>query len=237
MLYSSASTRSLFLLIALLFATPLLAQAQSGKRGYYGERRYSRYQPSNTEGFFLQGHLTAAGLEIEDFETDGGGGFGLKVGYGLNPIVTLYAGIDVAVIEDLDLPGFDLGRRFDDDFRFGDDEFGYFSLDLGTQLHFGSGRNKLVPYLDLALSYSGIAYEVDNGFFSDEDVTISGGGASVGAGLKYFISPSVALDLSLTGTVAEYEDVTIDGEELHIPLELDASAARLGFGISWYPSR
>lgn len=227
---------TMLLLVALLFATPLLAQAQSGKRGYYGERRYSRYQPSNTEGFFLHGHLTAAGLEIEDFESDGGGGFGLKVGYGLNPIVTLYVGFDAAVIEDLEFPGLDLGRRFDNAL-FINDEVGYFSLDLGTQLHFGGGRRKFVPYLDLALSYSGIAYELDDRVFDEEDITISGGGLSVGAGIKYFVSPTLALDFSISGTGSEYEDVTIDGEEIHLPLELDASAGRVGFGISWYPNR
>lgn len=230
--------RRLFLLslafALVLWMVPDEAVAQYSKYRHHSAKSY-------TEGLFLQGHLTGAGLEVEgdgiNFgDEDGeGGGLGVKVGYGFTPVFTLYAGLDVAAIDEFNPAIFGVEEDFADPFF--DDEVAYFSFDLGTQLNFGSGRNKLVPYLDLALSYSGIAYELNDRFFS-EDITVSGAGVSVGGGLKYFIAPSVALDVSLTGTASEFEDITIDGDEISFPgPDFDTRAARFGFGISWYPSR
>lgn len=226
---------ALLLTVALLpWLMPEAASAQ-----YYNHR--DRAPVSNTEGLFLQGHLTGAGLEVESnaiqvADEDGeGGGLGVKVGYGFTPVFTLYAGLDVAAFDDFNPGIFGIDDEVADPFF--DDEVAYFSFDLGTQLNLGGGRNRLVPYLDLALSYSGIAYELQGRTFS-EDITVSGAGVSIGGGLKYFLSPTVALDVSLTGSANELEDVTIDGDEFNFPgLEFDTRAARFGFGLSWYPSR
>jgi hypothetical protein len=207
--------------------------------------QYSKYRhrapDSNTEGLFLQGHLSGASVEVESnlrqvADEDGsGGGLGIKVGYGFTPVFTLYAGLDVAALDNFNPGIFGIDDEIVDPFF--NDEVGYLSFDLGTQLNLGAGRNRLVPYLDLALSYSGIVYELNDNFFN-EDITVSGAGVSLGGGLKYFLSPTVALDISLTGTASEFEDVTIDGDEFDIPgLEFDTRAARFGFGIAWYPSR
>ena len=227
-----------FLLVAIVIGFLLVPETATGQ--------YSRYKhrgpAAHTEGLFLQGHLTGVGVEVEGDgltfgdEDGNGGGLGVKVGYGFTPVFTLYAGLDVAVLDEFDPAIFGIETRRRD--LFFDDEIAYFSFDLGTQFNFGSRRGKLVPYVDLALSYSGLAYELHGDVFGGEDVTVSGGGISVGGGLKYFIAPTVALDVSLTGTVNELEDVTIDGDEISFPgLEFDAGAARFGFGLSWYPTR
>lgn len=233
---------ALLALALMLLAAPLVAQAQHNK---HRSHRYDRHAASNTTGIFLQGHLVGAGLEVEtpgfgDLDGDGGG-FGLKLGYGVTPLLTLYGGFDVAVMDDFNPFALGVTRRpsFGDDFfqTVNDDEVGYFALDLGMQFNFGGGRNKLVPYADIALTYSGLAYELDGGFAGDIDYTISGGGISLGGGLRYFIAPTVALDVSLKGTGAEFEDFTIEGDEVDLPFEFDAGSARFGFGLTWYPTR
>ena len=89
-------------------------------------------------------------------------------------------------------------------------------LDVGAQLNFRAGRAALVPYLDAALSGTG------------DDTGASGIGVTAGGGLRYFVSPVLALD---GGLFLNYSSVEVGGTEANV------TGARLNLGISWFPFR
>jgi opacity protein-like surface antigen len=193
-------------LLALCLLVALPAQAQ---------RR------SNTTGLFLNAHLSANSINynFEDFdafedESDTGGGLGLQIGYGFSPLVTLYLGLNGASMDSDDV----------------EDAYTLAHVDLGTQLNFQSGRSAAVPYGLIALSGRAVTFETNAG-----DITFSGGGVTLGGGLKYFLSPTFALDLGITGTFGPFTSIEAGGVSVEID-DINASSIRLGLGLSFFPS-
>lgn len=181
---------------------------------------YAQEAPSNTKGLYLNGHIAGAAVSVEDEDAQNGGGGGIRLGYGISPIFTLYAGVTGAVI------------TVEDEFiqqSVVSEEVGLAIIDLGAQFNFGGGRKQLVPYLDLSLSGLGLAFDVGPTTF-----TAAGGGLSIGGGLKYFLSETVALDGGLHITLARLTDYELADVALDLP-ETDASAVRFNFGLSWFP--
>ena len=168
---------------------------------------------SHTGKLFLQAHLNGTGLSVEESDAESGNGFGLKVGYGFSPLFTLYAGFDAASMD-----------------ATGGGEYAYGLFDLGGQFNFRSGAHALVPYLDVALSGQAAILDV-----AGDDLTFSGAGISFGGGLKYFVSPALALDGSLTVTRGSFREAEYLGERETV--DATANGARFGLGISWYPVR
>lgn len=170
---------------------------------------------SSTQGFFLNGHLNGSSWTLDDLDvdTESGGGIGIGLGYGLTELISLYAQLDAAAIN----PD-------------GGDTYALAHFDLGAQFTFLSTDTPWRPYLDVALAGRAAEWESILG-----DIETSGGGISVGGGVKYFISLPVALDLGLKWTVGELSDFTIGGYSQEI--EADATSARFTIGISWYPGR
>lgn len=170
---------------------------------------------SNTSKLFVQAHLNGTGLSVEGEDAENGGGFGLKLGYGFSPLFTLYAGFDAASMD-----------------AAGGGSYSYGFFDLGGQFNFRSGAHALVPYLDLALSGQAAVFDADG-----EDFTFSGAGVTLGGGLKYFVSPVLALDGSLTTTLGRFTTVEYDGVSVEDEEGLGTTGARFGLGLSWYPQR
>src|SRR5688572_25977181 len=77
-------------------------------------------QRSTTRGFTIGAHLQGASLAVENRDPDGGGGFGVRAGYGFNRRFTGYLEVDGIVfdVENPELGGewsmahADLGIRF-----------------------------------------------------------------------------------------------------------------------------
>ena len=177
-------------------------------------------KPSNTTGLFIQGHFNGSGLTVEDADPERGNGFGLKLGYGVSPLVTLYAGMDVAAMktEDPLAPSAP------------DEEYGFGHFDLGAQLHFGGERQTLVPYIDAAFSGQATVFDMEG-----EDLVFSGSGFSVGGGLKYFVSEVLALDGGVQMTFGNFDEVEMGSQVERI--EMESTSARFNLGFSWYPFR
>ncbi len=167
---------------------------------------------SHTSKLFLQAHFNGTGLAVEDADAEGGSGFGVKLGYGFNPLFTLYAGFDAA------------GMRTEGG------EYGYGLFDIGGQFNFRSGPNAVVPYLDLALTGQAAVFDI-----AGDDLVFSGSGFTLGGGLKYFATPAVAIDGSLSTTLGSFREVEYQGDREAV--DASANGVRLGFGISWYPVR
>ena len=175
---------------------------------------------SKTEKLFLNAHINADYLNVEDADPVGGSGFGIKAGYGFSPLFTLYIGIDGARMNASDFPGDD------------NDEAEQFDLgfaELGAQFNFRSGKSAAIPYANIALTGQGVLFD----FANNNDVTFSGGGLTAGGGIKYFVSKTLALDLGLSFTFGnfgevEYRDQTFD-------IDQNSFSSRLDFGVSWFP--
>ena len=107
-------------------------------------------------------------------------------------------------------------------------------VDLGVQLNFGTARSAARPYGTLAFTYREETFD-----FGGDNVKIdfSGGGVTLGGGLKYFLSRLVALDIGVDLTFGTFSDVRVGGVTARNVVDLDATSGRFTVGISWFPSR
>lgn len=178
-------------------------------------------QRSNTRGIYLNAHLNAVsvGYDESDFDTQTGGGLGVGIGYGVSNLVTLFLGVDGSVMSNEDV----------------EDAFTLAHVDLGAQFNFGKPRSAARPYGVVAFTYREATFEFDNP--NAPEVEFSGGGVTLGGGLKYFLSRAVALDFGLAFTFGQFTDVTVGGVTATLPDEVNATSGRLAVGLSFFPSR
>lgn len=141
--------------------------------------------PSSTTGLYVRGYVSGNGVSGGG-GTVSGRGFGAKLGYGFNPLLTVYVGADV--------------------FSVGVESIAY--VDFGAQFNFRAGEAALVPYADLALSGigddagnggagvtggGGVKYFLSPGFALDGGLflnasSLEGGGSVTGARLHLGVS-------------------------------------------------
>lgn len=193
-------------LVCVVLSSGALAQAPAVAAGAVPAVR------SQTSKLFLQAHFNGTGLTVEDADAEGGRGFGVKVGYGFNPLFTLYAGLDAA------------------NMRTDGGNYGYGLFDIGGQFNFRSGPHAVVPYLDLALTGQAAVFDIGG-----DDLVFSGAGITLGGGLKYFVSPLVAIDGALSTTLGSFREAEYRGDRETV--DASTSGVRIGLGISWYPVR
>jgi hypothetical protein len=210
-------TFSLLLCSLLLVGTISAAQAQ-------GTGSDESASPAYTKGLFLHGRLGGHGLTLDGTEVSSGRGIGAKLGYGFSPILTLYLGLDIAgmdVANNTSLDGTATNRSI------ASNTYALALIDLGFQLNFLSKSGPLVPYVDGALTGVGAGYETGAG-----TAVYSGSGVSLGGGLKYFVTPSVALDGGARFLFGDYQQLEVDRQDLDV--ELDVVSAQLHAGITVY---
>lgn len=176
---------------------------------------------SNTQGIYLNVHLNGTSISYDEDEfflqddSHSGGGGGIEIGYGVTRLVTLYLGLN--------------GSSISTDAV--EDAYTLAHVDLGAQFNFGAGRNRAVPYADVALT----ARQATIGLVGD-DLEIRGGGITLGGGLRYYLSRVLALDGGLALTFGTFSEI----ERGRVTIEIDdfsAVSARLAVGLSWYPMR
>ena len=172
----------------------------------------------HTKGFSLGLHLngTSWRLEQRDLDidqTDGGGGLGFMLGYGVSNLVTLFFNVDGASISPEDGENYTLT-----------------SADLGARFTFGSGRGKLRPFVEAALSGAGTEIELEGA-----NLEISGGGIGVGGGILYFFSRQFALDAGLDLVFGNLNSVKVG--QVSVDPNISAFTTRLNVGFAWYPGK
>ncbi len=153
---------------------------------------------------------------------------GARAGYGLNRIVTLYAG---AYEADVDVQEFDAFDRV---------TFGH--IDYGVRLHLANSRRRWIPYGDLALiTFWPVSDVLENGEQTTTDFSTVPS-SSLGGGLAIYLSEAWALDVNFKRRKSQFKDVqvgnvSIGGSEQHSHTfrDIDAESARLTVGISWWP--
>lgn len=178
-------------------------------------------QSSTTRGFTVGAHLQGASLTVEDDDPSDGGGAGLRLGYGLNRSFTLYLEAD--------------GIRFDvENEEFGG-EWTMGHADLGVRYNFANSLRRWVPFLEAALG--GRAVRLEEATVSGEDageLEFSGGSASIGGGVSYFVGETFALETLVKFTGGTFEQVDVGDISVN-NLDIDASSFRFKIGVAWWP--
>ncbi len=179
-------------------------------------------QASTTRGLSLGAHLMGTSLTVENGDAVGGGGFGLRLGYGFNRIVTGFVHVD--------------GSRID--LESGSTIVGQWDLahaEVGARFHFANSLRRWVPYLEA--SAGGRSVSVSDASVNGEaagKISFSGGAVTFGGGLSTYLTRKVALDLSLKFTGGEFTKVDVGNLSVN-SLDIDAASFRFGVGFVWWP--
>lgn len=180
-------------------------------------------QVSTTRGWSLGAHLVGASLSVEDDDANGGGGLGLRAGYGFNRTVTVFLSVDGIAFDAENAPTEVSG------------EWTMAHADLGARFHFANALRRWVPWLEAAVGGRTVSLEdevVDGE--EREGVTFTGGSFTVGGGLDVYLRQTLALELGLRFTGGEFTDVEVGNVTVE-GLDLDASSVRVGLGLTWWP--
>lgn len=179
-------------------------------------------QESTTRGLSLALYLQGASLSVEGGDPGSGGGGGLRIGYGINRTITLFARTDASEtdVDDADIEG----------------QWKLAHVELGTRFHFANSLRSWVPWVEAAIGARAVSVdeaEVE-GDPTAEEVTFNGSAFSLGGGLDIYFSESLALDVGLAWTSGEFNEievgpVSIDG------FDLDARSFRFNLGLAWWP--
>jgi hypothetical protein len=178
---------------------------------------------ANTEKLMLSLALGGASISSDEFESEreSGGGFSLQAGWGFTRLFTLLVDASGAVMGD------------------DDHEFVLMHFDLLGRFNFTSPARAWVPFIEGGITgrvagQDDIAIIDDNGGFQEVDLEISGGGFTFGGGLQYHVAPAWALGAGVRWTVGEFSTVKVNNVSVE-GFELDATSARLNFGVTWRP--
>jgi len=177
---------------------------------------------TNTSGLMLGLSFDASSIRSDDLNssTESGPGAAALLGWGVTKNFALILDASGARISSLD----------------GDYDLAH--VDIGGRWHFVN-RSAFVPFVEVG--YAGRAATKQGAILSDGqgntytgDLSILGGGVSLGGGLEYFVTPGIALGGAVKWTSGQFtrvkfDNVTVDG------LQLDATSARFNMGFTWYP--
>ena len=178
-------------------------------------------QNSTTRGFSVGAHLQAASLTVEDGDAAGGGGFGVRAGYGFNRNFTGYLEADGIAfdVENPELQG----------------EWAMAHVDLGVRYNFANSLRRWVPFLDAAIGARAVSVSDATSDGNDVGtVTFSGGALSLGGGISFFASQTFAVETLVKFTGGSFEEVEVGNVSVR-NLEIDASSFRFKLGVSWWP--
>jgi hypothetical protein len=178
-------------------------------------------QESTTRGFNLGLHAQGSSLTIDDERSNAGGG-GIWLGWGFNRTVQLFLQLDGAEfdVQDAAVEGtWTMGHG-----------------DLGVRFHFANSLRSWVPYLQAAIT--GRVVSVTDGAINDvaqtEDISLAGGGLTLGGGLLVYFSETFGLDLQLDWTGGTFTQIEV-GNTTVSGLDVEAQSTRFNVGISWWP--
>lgn len=179
-------------------------------------------QRSTTRGFTVGAHLQGASLRIEgDDEPSGGGGAGLRVGYGFNRSFTGYIEAD-GITFDVE------NEEFGGDWTMG-------HVDLGVRYSFANSLRRWIPFLEGAVG--GRAVRLENATVEGEEageLNFTGGSLSIGGGIGFYATETFAIETLVKFTGGTFEQVDLGNVSVN-DLDIEASSFRFKLGIAWWP--
>jgi hypothetical protein len=178
-------------------------------------------QRSTTRGFTLGVHLQGASLKVEDADPSGGGGAGLRVGYGFNRNFTGYIEADGITF---DIENSDFGG-----------EWSMAHVDLGLRYSFANSLRRWVPFVEGAIGTRAVRLEnatVDS--VSVGRLNFTGGAASLGGGVGFFVSEKLAIESLVKFTGGTFREVEAGNMSVN-DLDIEASSFRFKIGLAWWP--
>ncbi len=179
-------------------------------------------QKSTTRGLNLDFHLQGAALSVEGGASDGGGGAGIRVGYGFNRIVTLYLQVDGSSIDTQNAPQLS-------------GQWAMAHADLGVRFHFANSLRSWVPYLEVAAGARAVsAADAQVTPATQEDVSFNGGAFTVGGGIYVYFTETLALDVGVKVSSGEFNEIEVGAVSVG-NLDIDARSSRFGIGLVWWP--
>ena len=183
-------------------------------------------QPARTQGWTLGLNSGAITVSFGSDPGDGAALVGVRIGHGLNRIVTPYLGMAYGTI---DTHGFEAIDKV---------KFGH--VDLGARLHLTDGRQRWVPYADLALTFWLVTDVLENGEWISTGFT-SRPTLSLGGGVAVYLSEAWALDVNVKAGKGTFKGFPVGsiparGTSGHSGArnDLDAASVRIGVGVSWW---
>ncbi len=144
-------------------------------------------------------------------ESEGGFGFGLRAGYGINRMWQPYL---------------NWGRT---SFEVQDVDATLQSIDIGTRVNFPLAGKSWVPFADVAYNIRSAKIEDDGG-----DLELDGSTFSLGGGVQWFMNSQWSLDGGLQYQIGKFDEGEEGGESFD-DLDIDANTLRLNFGFTWRP--
>jgi outer membrane protein with beta-barrel domain len=169
---------------------------------------------SHSSGFFIGIGAEDAGLSYTSGgQADNGSGGAIIVGYGFDQRWALYGDAADATMTAGD----------------GSGTYSLSHVDLGARVHFRTGPNVVVPFLQFGLTGRAVSATVNG-----SNYTGTGGGVTFGAGLNAHFTPSFALSGSISWATGSFNDFRVDNYSLG-NYSVDAMTARLHLGVIWFP--
>ena len=147
---------------------------------------------SNTSGFSVGLNLNGSAIRSPDDVTDKGGGFGLRLSYGLNRKVAVYLGIDAAALgtDQLDyMTAYSVGHA-----------------DLGVRFSLADSTSATVPYVEGAYSGRALYQELAGNEFE-----ASGNAATFGGGMQHYFNRRIAFDAGVLLSYGTFTNAKVNG--------------------------
>jgi hypothetical protein len=175
---------------------------------------------SHSSGFFLGIGLESVGITTDqptgERVSESGAGAGLTVGYGFSPRWSMYVHGSSAKMDAANGSTYSLGH-----------------FDVGARVHFRTGPNAIVPFIQFGLSGRGEAQTITDAT-GTYDVAASGGGVALGAGINAHFNPRFAATAALAISGGSFTSYTVRGQEQNFSA-VDATSTRLHLGLTWFP--
>ena len=180
-------------------------------------------QRSHTEGFLLNAHVGAVAGNVEDGDTELGGGFGLMAGYGFDERYQLVVNGD-AMSLDVSNPEITGG-------------YWLYQGDLGVRINFPDPERSFVGYIVGGVTGQYATGTITGSLNQGAEATLAGFGGTIGTGFHVFFTPALALDTVVqfafgTFTHADIDDPAVMGGRLDD--NLSNLITRLNIGLTWY---
>lgn len=164
------------------------------------------------KGLYIGLTLLGTGFDVPEFsdDQDTGGGLGLEIGYNFNTNVAIFVNLDGSNMSP------DVGE-----------DYALAHVDLGVEGRLGDSDSSFRPYGKASLLAAVAQYDGEQG-----DLEISGGGASLGIGVYYFVNNNFAIDLGYTHSWINVNEVKVGN--VSVEIDENANSSRLGLGFSYH---